>query len=193
MDIFYKGLKMKLPEEVYPPAEDSYMLADASYEAGRVLEIGCGSGLVALCWAKKNNVTAVDINPLAVQCCKYNAGKNNLYVDCFQSDLFSKVSGTFDAILFNPPYLPTAEEEKLKGEINQAYDGGEDGRAILERFLDVFSSYLKPDGSLFLIQSNLNNYDKTVARLRGLGFRAETIDMQEFFFEKLYLIKASKS
>ncbi|MBN1169711.1 methyltransferase [Candidatus Micrarchaeota archaeon] len=186
-------MKLKIPEEVYPPAEDSYMLADACYSAGKVLELGCGSGLVALCWAKKNNVTAVDINPAAVQCCRYNAIKNSLNIHCFESDLFSSVSGTFDAILFNPPYLPTSEEERLEGEINRAYDGGENGRQILDRFLDAFSSYLKPDGSLFLIQSSLNNYDSTIARLQNIGFKTETIDKQEFFFEKLYLIKACKS
>ena len=193
MEIFYKELKLTLPDDVYPPAEDSYMLADAAYAAGEVLEIGCGSGLVSLCWAKQNNVTAIDINPGAIECCRENARKNHLKINFFESDLFSRVSGKFDAILFNPPYLPTSDEEKLQGELNKAYDGGKDGRQILGRFLDEFSSYLKPDGSLFLIQSSLNNYDQTISRLQELGFRAETLDKQEFFFEKLYLIRASRS
>jgi len=92
MEIFYKELKLTLPEDVYPPAEDSYMLADACYSAGEVLEIGCGSGLVSLCWAKQNNVTAVDINPNAILCCKENARKNNLKINFFESDLFIAAS-----------------------------------------------------------------------------------------------------
>ena len=191
MDIFYKGLKISLSENVYPPAEDSFMLADAAYKAGEVLEVGCGSGLVSLSWAKNNNVTAVDINPEAVKCTRQNARKNKLKITAFESNLFSKVIGKFDAILFNPPYLPTSEEEILDGEINRAYDGGPDGRKILDHFLAEFSKYLKPDGSLLLVQSSLNDYDETIAKLGELGFKTEILDKQEFFFEKIFLLKAS--
>jgi len=192
MEIFYNSLKLTIPGTVYAPAEDSYMLAASAFSAGKVLEIGCGSGIVSLSWAKFNEVTGVDINPDAVAASKENALKNNIKASFIQSDLFSNVEGKFDAILFNPPYLPTEQSEKLRGKINHAFDGGADGRAVLTHFLDEFEKYLQPSGKLFLIQSSLNDYDKTIERLHELGFSTEIIEKNDFFFEKLYLIVASK-
>ncbi len=184
---------MHVPGDVYPPAEDSFLLAGAACEAGDVLEIGCGCGIVSLSWAGQNSVLGVDINPSAVETSIENASRNNLGAVFRESDLFSNVSGKFDAILFNPPYLPTNDDEKMDGNINKAFDGGKDGRETLERFLSEFSGYLKENGSLYLVQSSLNNIDSTIARLRHLGFRVETLGKHEFFFEKLILIKASRS
>ncbi len=192
MEISYKRLKLHVPDDVYPPAEDSFLLAGAACKEGDVLEIGCGCGIVSLAWAKENTVTGVDINPSAVKTSIDNASRNGVDASFRESDLFSNVSGKFDAILFNPPYLPTSKEEKLEGDINKAYDGGEDGRETLERFLSEFSDYLKAGGTLYLVQSSLNNIESTVARLRHLGFKTEEIGGHEFFFEKLVLLKASR-
>lgn len=192
MEIFYKGLKLAIPRNVYHPAEDSFMLADAAYTAGKVLEVGCGCGIASLSWAKNNEVLGVDINPDAVKTSKDNAQKNNSKAEFIESDLFSKISGKFDVILFNPPYLPTNEEDRVRGELNRAFDGGADGRAVLSRFLAIFAEYLEPNGSLFLVQSSLNGLEETKSILEKQGFKTEIIDRQEFFFEKLFLIKASK-
>jgi release factor glutamine methyltransferase len=192
MEISYKELKLRVPDDVYLPAEDSFLLAGASCEKGDVLEVGCGCGIVSLSWAEKNNVLGVDINPSAVKTSIENASRNRIKAVFRESDLFSSISGKFDAILFNPPYLPTSEDEKLEGNINKAFDGGKDGRETLERFLSEFSGYLKKDGVLYLVQSSLNNIDSTVSRLRRLGFNVETVGKHEFFFERLVLLKASR-
>jgi release factor glutamine methyltransferase len=192
MEIFYNSLKLTITDTVYAPAEDSYMLADAAFSAGSVLEIGCGSGIVSLSWARSNAVTGVDINPDAVELSKENALKNNLQASFIQSDLFSNVNGKFDVILFNPPYLPTDRTEQIDGKINHAFDGGTDGRIVLNSFLRQFEKHLKPDGKLFLIQSSLNDYDQTIEQLHELGFNTNIVEKHEFFFEKLYLIVASK-
>lgn len=185
----YKGLNFEIPYSVYLPDEDSFLLAESAKKIGNVLEIGCGSGLVSLAWAKKGNeVTGVDINEEAVKCSILNAEKNHISAKFFFSDLFSNVSGKFDAILFNPPYLPTTNEQKLAEPLNHAFDGGLDGRTVLDRFLNSFSSYLKQNGELFLIQSSLNNFESTKSILEDLGFILE-IEKQDFFFEKLYLIR----
>jgi len=192
MEIFYNSLKLTIPDTVYAPAEDSYMLAGSAFSAGRVLEVGCGSGIVSLSWAKLNAVTGVDINPDAVKASKENALKNNVKASFFQSDLFSNVDGKFDVIIFNPPYLPTKNDEKIKGKLNHAFDGGADGRIVLTRFLNEFEKYLNPGGKLLLIQSSLNDYDQTLDRLHELGFTTEIVEKNDFFFEKLHLIMASK-
>lgn len=180
---------------VYEPSDDSFMLADAvNGIQGRVLEIGCGSGFVSLvCSRSAKSVLGVDINPEAVTCSQQNALRNNITnVKFIRSNLFSKVKGKFDFILFNPPYLPTSKQEKLGGEINHAYDGGISGRKVVDKFLKEFDVFLKSGGSVFLIQSSLNNEKKTLSELNKLNYGIEIIKTENFFFEKLYLIKATK-
>lgn len=191
----YKDLSLFIPKSVYEPAEDSFMLADATvFLEGEVLEMGCGCGLASLACAKTaTNVLSVDINPDAVECSKNNAAKNNVTnVQFIQSDLFSNVQGIFDAIIFNPPYLPTKEKERIGGHLNNAFDGGKDGRKVLDRFLSEFDNYLKPNGVLLLIQSSLNDMEKTTSILEKQNYSVETKEKEDFFFERLYLLKASK-
>ncbi len=93
--------------DIYEPAEDSYLLEKHVREEayGRVLDVGTGSGIQALAAAsnsKVRDVTAVDVNPEAVSSLK---GKNRK-ITVKQSDLFENVTGKFNIIIFNPPYLP---------------------------------------------------------------------------------------
>ncbi|MFH2106076.1 MAG: HemK2/MTQ2 family protein methyltransferase [Candidatus Micrarchaeota archaeon] len=184
-------------DSVYEPAEDTYLLEKhARNLKGRVLEIGCGSGYVAISNAKNNpdnEVIGVDINKEAVRNAIHNAKKNNVMnAHFFYSNLFSKVKGKFDAIFFNPPYLPTEKSDKVKGELNKAFDGGKDGRLVLDRFLSKFDKYLKKDGTLLLVQSSLNNKDKSIQILSKKGFKADVIDQQSFFFETLFVLRSEK-
>jgi release factor glutamine methyltransferase len=206
MEISIEGIRLLVPDSVYPPAEDSFMLAHAAKALrGHILEIGCGSGIASLSCAKadsKNSVLGLDMNPEAVSCASENAERNGIKNARFiQSDLFSSLSGgrfdeaeekRFDAILFNPPYLPTSEEERLKGEINRAYDGGKDGRETLDRFLSSFDPFLKPGGTLLLVQSSLNDPKKTEQKLASLGYKVEKVAQESFFFERLFLFRAIK-
>jgi len=196
MELEHHGIFLSIPENVYPPAEDSFMLADAVQGlSGNILEVGCGCGIVSLSCAKSaEEVVGVDINPDAVECSKQNAIRNNITNAKFtQSNLFSNINGKFDAILFNPPYLPTDKRERMKGDINHAFDGGEDGRKVLDLFLEEFDPYLKPGGTLLLVQSSLNNYEKTASILENKGFSVKVINEKSFFFEKLFIIQATKA
>ena len=103
------------------------------------------------------------------------------------------MEGKFDYILFNPPYLPTSKEERLAGPLNYAFDGGEDGRKTVDRFLEEFDKFLAPPGRLFLIQSSLNSMERTILMLRNKGFEVQVLDQKPFFFEIIYLLEAVRA
>lgn len=197
MEIRFGRLVLDVGPDVYPPAEDSFMLAKGAESLrGDILEIGCGSGIASLSAASadaKNKVLGADINPEAVECARRNAKSNGIGNAKFiVSDLFSSVpKKKFDAILFNPPYLPTSQEERIGGPINAAFDGGRDGRAVLNRFLKQFRPFLKRGGTLLLVQSSLNDINRTKKALLAMGLDAEIADEERFFFERLYLVRAT--
>ena len=114
------------------------------------LEVGCGSGVVALCAARRGaRVTAVDINPDAVRCTVANATRNELTVDCRISDVFLAVENmTFDVIAWNPPYLTGVPESLPKA----AFFGGEDF-AVIRRFAGGLKRHLNKDGAAYTIVS----------------------------------------
>lgn len=191
------GLSLSIPKDVYEPAEDSELLAFHSRNLkGKILEIGTGSGLASILNAKtnpSNSVLATDINPAAIECAKKNAESNKVRnIHFLQSDLFQKIEGKFDCILFNPPYLPTSGDERIPGNLNYAFDGGEDGRKTLDKFLEEFDKFLAPNGILLLVQSSLNSQEKTLASLQGKGFATRILEERPFFFEIIYLIEAQR-
>lgn len=198
MRLKIEDLRLEITPEVYEPSEDSFLLMKHSRKLrGEVLDVGCGSGIQSLINAKNNPenfVTGIDVNKSAVECSRYNAKINKLKNAEFRlSDLFEKVPRkTFDGIIFNPPYLPTSEDEKIRGKLNYALDGGKDGRLIVDRFLINFDRYLSLNGRLLLVQSSLNNLEKTTGMLEKKNFETEILEEESFFFEKLYIIRAER-
>lgn len=198
MRIRVGGLCLEVVPEVYEPSDDSFLLMKRAKDLkGSVLDVGCGSGIQSLANASENpgnSVTGVDINPRAVECSRYNAKLNKIENAGFsQSDLFEKIpKKTFDGIIFNPPYLPTSRQEKIKGDINHAFDGGRDGRLVVDRFLLEFEKHLSLDGTLLLLQSSLNGLEKTERVLENQDFEMRILEEASFFFEKLYVIEAKR-
>lgn len=195
--IHFMGLRIDVFKEVYSPQEDSFMLAKHTHSLqGNILELGTGCGLSALANAHRNPsnyVLGVDISQRAVNNASYNARHNRIRNATFlRSDLFSKIPNVrFDSILFNPPYLP---EEKREGEnmLDLALYSGKDGRDATERFLKEAPAHLLPGGKLYLVQSSATNIPKTVEKAHSLGFSAEILEEQSFFFEKLCLLELSR-
>ena len=199
--VSFGTLSLSIPYWVYEPAEDSFLLATyASSLSGRILEVGCGSGIVSLSAAQaslKNVVLGVDINPIAVKCATENARANGVANATFlKSDLFSELPATqkFDYILFNPPYLPTSRKERLLSpEENAAYDGGASGLNVFKRFMLDAPAHLSDGGKVAVIATSLGNgVEKTIALLEARVGSAQILAEEKFFFEKLALIEAKR-
>jgi len=164
---------------IYEPAEDSFLLQKHinDYARGSVLDMGTGSGIQAV-EAKKtaDKVLAVDINPEAVKHCK------ELGLDCIQSDLFDNVSGKFDLIIFNAPYLPQDE-----GIEDPALYGGKEGFEIIDRFLRGAKNFLAEKGKILLLFSSITNKEKINNLIHQYKFQFKEIDMSRHFFEEMYV------
>ena len=182
-------------ENVYIPAEDSYLLADNLLikDGQSVLEIGTGSGIVAMYASKlTDNITVTDINFDACELARKNFEENNIEnIEILFGNLFEPVKNRkFDVILFNTPYLPTEDDEVLDNNLNYAFDGGLTGRKIIDLFLNEVKNYLNDGGTVQLIQSSLSDNEKTLNMLDDLGFIAEIAEKEHFFFEDITLINA---
>ncbi|MBI4015883.1 MAG: methyltransferase [Candidatus Aenigmarchaeota archaeon] len=185
--VFFRSIVLET-EEVYEPREDSFLFAhfleNLDLKGKKILEIGCGSGLLSiLCSKGKAEVTAVDINEKAVECTLQNAEKNGCKIKAFQSDLFSFVQGKFDIILFNSPYLPVDEEKE--------WSAGEGSELIL-KFIENCKIHLFPNGRVLLLISSLTGLEKVLQAFRQEGFKTKSVAEESLFFEKILLLEASQ-
>ena len=153
------GFVLTVPAGVFHP---KYFLSSRIFlkEIGRmdltgkrVLDMGTGSGILALAAARKGaSVLAVDINPAAVSTTGMNARGNGLskLISVLKSDLFDGVaSQTFDLILWNPPFYP-----RVPGTIERAaWDAGEGYRTI-DRFAREVQAHLRLGGTCMVIFSS---------------------------------------
>ena len=193
----YRGRKFHVHPDVYESAEDTFLLADNLdvRQGEKVLELGTGCGLLSILAAKSGaKVVATDINPAAVECASENAMANGVseMIDFRLGDLFEPVEGErFDVIIFNPPYLPVGSKEVLGTPIDRAWEAGEDGRAVIDRFLAGLGKHLKPRGRALFVQSSLSNISKTLENLEAQGFKTET-RMEKYSFEELYLVSCCR-
>ena len=128
-------------KNIYSPEEDSHLLSSVLKKKipniieknpnAKFLEIGCGSGIqletAFEAGIKKENIFSCDINPDAVKHCKM------LGFNCVKSNLFEKIKGKYEIIVFNPPYLP--EDSREPRDSRMATTGGKDGGELTNKFL----------------------------------------------------------
>jgi release factor glutamine methyltransferase len=176
-------------EEVYEEAEDTCLLLRAAVEEVRpddfVLELGCGRGVISKTIAPlAQRVIATDINPIAVDLLRREG------IETVRADLFSGISWRFDLVLFNPPYLPTGEEEVLEGWLNSAFDGGATGRETINRFLEALGDHLEAGGGrALLLISSLCGASEVMEKARREGLTAEVVARERYFFEELLVLR----
>ncbi len=172
--------------DVYPPSDDSILLIGSLSvsEGEKVLEIGCGSGVVSIhCAVNDAVVSCGDINPRAVELTRKNALKNGVSLEVRSTDVYSGFPEKYDTVIFNLPYLPVREE----GDLALAWSGGEDGMGPLPELLAHAPEHLLPGGRVVVVVSSLMDQD----RLREvLGSNAVTVlGTLPLFFERLSVLE----
>jgi len=181
-----EGLRIQGCEGVYQPAEDTYLMLGALQvrRDEKVLEMGTGTGIISIHLAKAGAVvTAADVNPASVKCAKDNASMNDVLVNTVESDLFSNVHGSYDLILFNPPYLrgePADDEDR-------AWAGGPNGTEVLNRFLIGADDHLEKGGRILIITSSDMDGGSLEKVLRP--YAVKELSSMRLFFEELKVLE----
>ena len=165
----FRHIVLKCEPGVLIPRPETEVLVDAvleeldGAELPRVLDLCTGTGCIALSVAGEHPdtvVIATDISPKAVALAERNSRALGLggWVDVLECDLASGVvpefEGTFDVLVSNPPYIPTAVlAQEVPSEVRDfepalALDGGDDGLDIFRRILELAPRMLKAGGML---------------------------------------------
>ena len=157
------GMQLKVDERVLIPRPETeelveLILAENPEENLKVLDIGTGSGAIALALAKNRpdwTITASDISQAALDLARENVEIQNLNIFLKKSDCFSEISSKYDIIVSNPPYISRVDEAEvglnvLHSEPHLALFADEDGLAIYRRIAEEAKDYLKDGGKIYL-------------------------------------------
>ena len=157
------GMQLTVDERVLIPRPETeelveLILAENPETNLSVLDIGTGSGAIALALAKNRPdwlVTAVDISQGALDLATENAKVQNLQIFLKKSDCFTEISEKYDIIVSNPPYISRKDESEvglnvLYSEPHLALFADEDGLAIYRRIAEDAKDYLKDGGKIYL-------------------------------------------
>ena len=199
----YNNLRIELHKEVYEPAEDTFLLLNSLDVSSddTVFEIGTGSGIIALSCAKTGaSVVCSDINPYAIALVKKNFEQNkdkiNGLIDIRKGSLFDVLTPQeqFSLIIFNPPYLPTLEDEYIGGNgwFDKAVSGGKNGLSITKTFLSGLPYHLKENGRAYTIFSTRSPRKEFNKNLKINGLKSSIVSTQSFTDESIEVHRITK-
>ena len=190
-----KDLKIKNHPLVYAPDEDTFIIAEIAFERakGKVLEIGAGSGYTSIILARKGlDVTCSDINPDALKIIRENSGLNDVKLKIIESDLFKKIEGKYDTVIFNPPYLPESLLDQTDPFV-KSVDGGKEGYEVTKRFIDSLRLHLEKNGQALIIFSSMTKLDKVISFIKENAMEHEMlVEKPVGLMEKLYVLKITR-
>lgn len=157
------GMQLKVDERVLIPRPETeelveLILTENPEDKLKILDIGTGSGAIALALAKNRpdwSVTAADISQAAVELASENARNQHLNIFFKKSDCFAEISEKYDIIVSNPPYISREDESEvglnvLHSEPHLALFADEDGLAIYRRIAEDAKDYLTDGGRIYL-------------------------------------------
>ena len=151
---FY-GYKINVNENVLIPRYETEYLVEKTINYSKkifnkkvnILDLGTGSGAISIALGKEldSNVTAIDISGDALEVAKINAKENNLDIKFIKSDMLSEVTGKYDIVISNPPYIDIDEkimESVKKYEPNIALFASEDGLCFYKKIISNINPFL---------------------------------------------------
>ena len=157
------GMQLKVDERVLIPRPETEELVELILDENpkenlNVLDIGTGSGAIALALAKNRpdwTITAADISQDALDLAMENANNQGLTLFFIKSNCFSEISSKYDIIVSNPPYISREDQEEvglnvLHSEPHVALFADEDGLAIYRRIAEESKDYLNDGGKIYL-------------------------------------------
>ena len=155
------GYPIFVDRNVLIPRPETELLVEKilneNLEARKILEIGTGSGAIAIAIAKnlfQAKITATDISEKVLQVAEKNAIENKVEINFINSNLFENISGKYDLIVSNPPYISKTEYEKLPSEIQKfepkkALIADENGLFFYKKILAKAKDYLTKNGKIY--------------------------------------------
>ena len=159
----FMGLPFCVNEHVLIPRQDTEVLVEEAIRViqkempeAAVLDLCTGSGCIGISiqsFCSNTQVTAADISEDALKVAQKNAKENQVPVEFVHSDLFEEISGSYDMIVSNPPYIPTDVIPQLMPEVQvfepiEALDGKEDGLYFYRKIVEQSKDYLNCGSSL---------------------------------------------
>ena len=178
----FMGLRFQVNEHVLIPRQDTEILVEEAmrylHDGMRILDLCTGSGCILLSLLHYSNDcegVGVDISQEALQVAAQNAELLGIKADFLKSDLYEKVTGKFDFLVSNPPYIerkviPTLMEEVREYDPYIALDGGEDGLDFYRRIIGGAQDYLKRGGQI-LMEIGSGQAKAVSELLREAGFK----------------------
>ena len=159
---YFRDLELAVDERVLIPRPETEELVDLVLKENskadlRVLDIGTGSGAIAISLKSARpdwQVTASDISQGALQLAEENSKLNQVSLDFVESDVFGQITGTFDVIISNPPYIAYGDKDEvgmnvLASEPHLAIFADEDGFAIYRQIIEGAGEHLSENGKLY--------------------------------------------
>lgn len=195
---FY-GYKIKVNKSVLIPRPETEQLVEKiiteENDMKNILEIGTGSGAIVIALAKKLNcniVDAIDISKDALHTAKHNAKANNVHVNFFKSNIFSKVTSKYDLIISNPPYISQTNYEELPTEIKNfepisALLASNNGLFFYNKILQNAKEHLTESGKIYF-EIGYDQAEKITEMAKENGFRNIQVFKDLNGFDRIVII-----
>jgi len=174
------SIPLRVDDRVLIPRPETELLVEAALthmkDEARVLDLGTGSGALAIAIAKtrpKSDVVGIDCDPQCLELARLNASRLRITISFQQSYWFSSVDDIFDVIVANPPYIaendPHLKEGDVRFEPRTALTAGSDGLSDLRRIIEEAPNFLQNEGWL-LVEHGRDHHELVQAMFREAKF-----------------------
>lgn len=201
-EVQFYGLRFRVRQDVFIPRPETEELLETALgliprdQGNNCLDLGTGSGVIAVSLAKylpQLRVTAVDMSSHALDLTRENAELNNVIdrVKVVHSNWFERVTGKFDLIVSNPPYIAEEDVDKLPSEVRdheprQALDGGRQGMEEITKVIGGLKEHMH-SGATALFEIGDGQGSVVKERMEQAGLEEVRVEL-DFADKERYVI-----